>query len=132
MDLGEQAVGAVTGTDDADSGQRAVTAALLPVGPQLAFLCRTPALDHAEDILARMPAVEETLRFDRPAQRTARIALESLELEGKAVAKGQTVDILLAAANRTDTPAGDHGRGITPPGTGRKVRQLDTACWSGR
>jgi P450-derived glycosyltransferase activator len=45
-------------------------------------------------------AVEETLRWDPPVQRTARCALEDLELEGQAVAAGQFVVTLLAAANR--------------------------------
>jgi cytochrome P450 len=46
------------------------------------------------------PVVEETLRFDPPVQRTARYALEDLELDGTAVRKGQEVTTLLGAANR--------------------------------
>jgi cytochrome P450 len=45
-------------------------------------------------------AVEETLRYDPPVQRTVRVALEPLELDGKAVHKGQLVSTLLGAANR--------------------------------
>jgi len=45
-------------------------------------------------------AVEETLRFDPPVQRTGRYALEDLELHGTAVRKGQEVTTLLGAANR--------------------------------
>jgi cytochrome P450 len=45
-------------------------------------------------------AVEETLRFDPPVQRTVRVALEPLELEGTAVRKGQLVVPLIGAANR--------------------------------
>jgi cytochrome P450 len=46
------------------------------------------------------PAIEETLRYDPPVQRTARCALESVELEGHTVQKGQFVVTLLGAANR--------------------------------
>ncbi len=45
-------------------------------------------------------AVEEVLRYDPPVQRTGRVALEPLELEGKQVRKGQLVVTLLGAANR--------------------------------
>lgn len=45
-------------------------------------------------------AVEETLRFDSPVQLVIRHALQSLELEGKAVQKNQMVITLLGAANR--------------------------------
>ena len=45
-------------------------------------------------------AVEETLRYDAPVQRTARFALEDLTVEGKRLAKGDTVVILLGGANR--------------------------------
>jgi len=45
-------------------------------------------------------AVEETLRFDPPVQFTDRIALEPAEVEGQAVAKGERVVTLIAAANR--------------------------------
>src|SRR3954470_24423635 len=45
-------------------------------------------------------AVEETLRFDPPVQRTGRFALEPLELEGSAVREGQFVVTLIGAANR--------------------------------
>jgi cytochrome P450 len=45
-------------------------------------------------------AVEEALRYDPPVQRTSRIALEPLELEGKPVRKNQLVFTLIGAANR--------------------------------
>lgn len=45
-------------------------------------------------------AVEETLRFDPPVQRTTRIALEPLELEGRPVTRNQEVNVLIGAANR--------------------------------
>jgi P450-derived glycosyltransferase activator len=44
--------------------------------------------------------VEEVLRFDPPVQRTARVALEPLELEGHEVRKGQFIVTLIGAANR--------------------------------
>jgi cytochrome P450 len=46
------------------------------------------------------PAIEETLRYDPPVQRTARCATESVELDGHTVQKGQFVVTLLGAANR--------------------------------
>jgi len=44
--------------------------------------------------------VEEVLRFDPPVQRTARVALETVELEGREVRKGQLVVTLIGGANR--------------------------------
>jgi len=46
-------------------------------------------------------AVEELLRFDSPVQRTARVALVDVELgEGDVIQAGETVSVLLGAANR--------------------------------
>jgi hypothetical protein len=45
-------------------------------------------------------AVEETLRFDPPVQRTGRVALEPVELEGSLVAKDEWVIPLIGGANR--------------------------------
>ncbi|GAA3336440.1 cytochrome P450 [Amorphoplanes nipponensis] len=45
-------------------------------------------------------AVEETLRYDPPVQRTARCAREDLELAGHLVRRGQYVITLIGAANR--------------------------------
>jgi cytochrome P450 len=44
--------------------------------------------------------VDEALRFDPPVQRTARVALEPTELDGRPVRKGQLVVTLIGAANR--------------------------------
>ncbi|GIG56082.1 hypothetical protein Lfu02_04540 [Longispora fulva] len=57
IDLWEQAVAAVD-TDSADGGLRALTDAMVPIGPQLAFLWRTPAFDHSCEIGTRWEAAE--------------------------------------------------------------------------
>ena len=44
--------------------------------------------------------VAEVLRYDPPVQRTARTALEPVELDGKLVHKGQLVSTLIGGANR--------------------------------
>jgi cytochrome P450 len=67
--------------------------ALLGNPAQWQALCADPAA------MAPM-AVEEVLRFDPPVQRTYRVALEPLELEGKQVRKDQIVVTLIGAANR--------------------------------
>jgi P450-derived glycosyltransferase activator len=46
------------------------------------------------------PAVEETLRYDPPVQRTARCATVDVELDGRTVRAGEFVVTLLGAANR--------------------------------
>lgn len=45
-------------------------------------------------------AVEEMLRFEGPVQATGRIAPRDLEIEGIAVEKGESLNLILAAANR--------------------------------
>jgi cytochrome P450 len=45
-------------------------------------------------------AVEELLRYDSPIQITSRVATESAVIAGRAVERGQTVFVLLGAANR--------------------------------
>jgi P450-derived glycosyltransferase activator len=77
--------------------------ALLDHPAQWADLCADPAGLAAA-------AVEETLRWDPPVQRTARCALEDLELDGRAVRRGQFVVTLLAAANRDPEVYPDAGR----------------------
>jgi cytochrome P450 len=67
--------------------------ALLSHPEQWAALCADPA-----GLAGR--AVEETLRYDSPVQRTGRIALEPLELEGQPLAPGELVLTLIGAANR--------------------------------
>ena len=45
------------------------------------------------------PAVEEFLRYDGPVTSTARVAMEELEIGGKAIEEGRLVLTVLAAAN---------------------------------
>lgn len=61
IDLWERAVAEVSDADP-DGGLRALAAATIPIGPQLAFLWRTPAFDHDHDIKVRWQAVEERVR----------------------------------------------------------------------
>lgn len=60
LDLWEHAV---EGVDEADplGTLRAVAAAMVPIGNQLAFLWRTPAFDHDQAIKQRWHAVEDRL-----------------------------------------------------------------------
>ncbi|MBV9358168.1 MAG: cytochrome P450, partial [Chloroflexi bacterium] len=45
--------------------------------------------------------IEELLRFDSPVQRTARVALADVELDGgDRIGSGETVIVLIGAANR--------------------------------
>jgi P450-derived glycosyltransferase activator len=53
--------------------------------------------------------VEEVLRWDPPVQRTARVALEPVTLDGRLVARGQFVITLIGAANRDPDAFGDPG-----------------------
>ena len=65
-------------------------------------------LDHPEqwEALCADPAglagaaVEETLRYDPPVQRTARCAMEDVHLDGHLVRSGQFVVTVIGAANR--------------------------------
>jgi len=45
-------------------------------------------------------AVAEVLRYDPPVQRTGRVALETMEIDGTIVHKGQLVATLIGGANR--------------------------------
>jgi AcrR family transcriptional regulator len=58
VDLWEQAVENVH-TSDGDGGLRALVTAMVPLGPQLSFLWRTPALDHDMEIEARVQRVQD-------------------------------------------------------------------------
>jgi cytochrome P450 len=67
--------------------------ALLAHPEQWQALCADP------DGLAPQ-VVEEVLRWDPPVQRTSRVALEPVELEGQPIRQGQQVITLIGAANR--------------------------------
>jgi cytochrome P450 len=55
-------------------------------------------------------AVEELLRFETPVQRLGRVATESVAIGGQAVAAGEPVAVVLAAANRDGTVFPDPAR----------------------
>jgi AcrR family transcriptional regulator len=77
IDLLEQAIGEATAAEHADGGLRALVAALIPIGPQLAFLWRTPAFDHMKDLDDRWLAVEErTVAVLRRAQELGILAAD--------------------------------------------------------
>lgn len=66
IDLFEQAIGQTVDNsdgdnpgEDSDGGLRALTAAMISIGPQLAFLWRTPAFDHVGELGTRWLAVEK-------------------------------------------------------------------------
>jgi AcrR family transcriptional regulator len=58
IDLWEEAVAGAGGGEDPDGGLRRLVTAMIPIGPQLAFLWRTPAFDHLEELGERWLAVE--------------------------------------------------------------------------
>ena len=66
--------------------------ALLRHPGELARLRRDPALFAT--------AVEEFLRYESPIQIATRLPVEDVELRGKTIRKGQTVVLMLGAANR--------------------------------
>jgi cytochrome P450 len=78
------------------------TWALLRHPDQLDRLRRDPTLIGS--------AIEELLRFDGPVHVTARIATEDVEVAGQPVEAGQTLILLLAAANRDPTMFPDPDR----------------------
>jgi AcrR family transcriptional regulator len=59
IDLWDQAAAAVDGSDDQDGGLGALMAAMIPIGPQMAFLWRTPAFDHVSELGERWVATEK-------------------------------------------------------------------------
>jgi len=77
IELWEQAVETVReqAHHQPDGGLRALVDAMVPIGPQLAFLWRTPAFDHMKDIAEPWKAVEESgLDVLRRAQSAGLIA----------------------------------------------------------
>ena len=80
IDLWEEAVNSVAGAADLDGehpdgGLAALTAAMIPIGPQLAFLWRTPTFDHVAELGERGIAVElRCLAVLKQAQRRGVLA----------------------------------------------------------
>ncbi len=73
---------------------------LICVG-MLSMLQQHGSLAQLADLPSAMPcAVEELLRFNSSTQHTGRVAPEDLVLGGKNIRKGQSVTVVLAAANR--------------------------------
>ena len=66
--------------------------ALLDHPDQWALLVADPGLAGA--------AVQETLRFDPPVQRTGRVSFYDTEVAGTPIAAGQWVNVLIGGANR--------------------------------
>ena len=67
----------------------------------LTLLNHPDQLHQVREDPSQLPnAVEEILRYESPAQYTARLALDDLEISGKRIHKGQVVILLLGAANR--------------------------------
>jgi AcrR family transcriptional regulator len=68
IDLWEQ-VTEVASAGDADGGLLAAIEAMIPIGPQLAFLWRTPSFDHDQDLETRWNAfTQQTLAILKRAQ----------------------------------------------------------------
>lgn len=78
LELWEQAVDAVRQDHgEPDGGLRALVDAMVPIGPQLAFLWRTAAFDHMDEIAKPWRAVEESgLEVLRRAQAAGLIAAD--------------------------------------------------------
>src|SRR5262245_42036263 len=73
IDLWEQALDDVA--DGPDGGLRSVIEAMIPLGPQMAFLFRTPAFDHLHDFAERYRSAEaRVLAVLRRAQRRGVLA----------------------------------------------------------
>jgi cytochrome P450 len=79
----------------------AYSTAYATTGNAILTLIRHPeALDQLRDPELLDSGVEELVRFDGPAQGTSRVAVESVDIRGQLVKRGQTVLTLFAAANR--------------------------------
>ena len=76
--------------------------ALLRNPDQLELLQRDPSLVRG--------AVEELLRYDGPLQFASRVANEDLDLDGRAIRKGERMTLLLGAANRDPAQFADPDR----------------------
>ena len=72
------------------------------IGSGIYLLLKHPAqLARVKDEPTLMAgAVEEFLRYETPGPRNSRLATQDMELGGRQILKGQTVQLLLGAANR--------------------------------
>jgi len=72
------------------------------IGNAILSLLRNPTqMDGLKDDPTSIhTAVEEFLRFESPGPRNTRIALEDLEINGRAIRKGESVFLMVSAANR--------------------------------
>ncbi len=82
------------------------------IGNGMLALLRNPS---EQERLRRDPslmagAIEEMLRYDSPVQRTGRVVVEDLELNGRFFRQGQRVNMLIGAANRDPDQFADPDR----------------------
>jgi cytochrome P450 len=77
---------------EATAGLIGATALLLSRRPDIAQMVR-------DDASALPPVIQETLRYDSPIQNTRRFPAEDAVVAGQQMRKGDTVLVLLAAAN---------------------------------
>ena len=82
------------------------------IGNGLLALHRNPhELDRLKQEPAQiLPALEELLRYDAPVQIAARRALETVEIHGERIEKGEKIAGLLGSANHDETVYDDPGR----------------------
>jgi AcrR family transcriptional regulator len=130
IDLWEQAVTKVAGRDDPDGGLGALIAAMVPVGPQLAFLWRTPAFDHVSEFEERWLTEQErtlavlnraqdlgVLGTDVPGWWLLRLFYSVIYIAAEAVRDGE-----LAPLDAPGLALGTLLRGVgTSPATGKET-----------
>jgi cytochrome P450 len=66
-------------------------------------------------------AVEETMRYDNPAQIAYRSAIEEVEMDGRRIGQGQLVNMVLGAANRDPVQFSEPDRFDVTRAEGRNV-----------
>lgn len=91
--LAANLAGLLVGGHDTTTGL--VSAGLLSL---LRFPAELAALQHEPDLV--VPAIEELLRFESPAQWILRTTTREMDLEGCVIGPGQLVGLFLGAANR--------------------------------
>lgn len=90
------------GIENVQAGLATAAATLLQHADQLALLQKNPELLDA--------AVDECLRYESPGQFQGRIALETVEIGGKAIRAHSVVLVVLASANRDERAFPDADR----------------------